>query len=97
EFRRVLFRSYLNLDGPRRKQAVAVMIILACVSALWAASQLTGSARGPLYIYNITNNGSAVGLFANRNLPAVFLAAAIAMLGWYAASQAVTARLTSLK
>ena len=88
---------YLNLDGPRRKQAVAVMIILACVSALWAASQLTGSARGPLYIYNITNNGAAVGLFANRNHQAVLLAAAIVMLGWYAASHAVATKLASLK
>src|SRR5690606_31481471 len=88
---------YLNLDGPRRKQAVAVIIILACISALWAAFQLTGSARSPLYIYNITNNGSAVGLFANRNHQAVLLAATIVMLGWYAASHAVTAKLASLK
>src|SRR5690606_3895673 len=88
---------YLNLDGPRRKQAVAVIIILACISALWAAFQLTGSARGPLYTYNITNNGSAVGLFANRNHQAVLLAATIVMLGWYAASHAVTAKLASLK
>src|SRR5690606_36480000 len=88
---------YLNLDGPRRKQAVAVIIILACVSALWAAFQLTGSARGPLYIYNITNNDSAVGLFANRNHQAVLLAAAIVMLGWYAATHTATARPASLK
>ncbi|HEY9090458.1 O-antigen ligase family protein [Parasphingorhabdus sp.] len=88
---------YLNLDGPRRKQAVAVLIVLACISALWAAFQLTGSPRGPLYIYNITNNGSAVGLFANRNHQAVLLAAAIVMLGWYAASHPVAAKLASLK
>src|SRR5690606_10630921 len=88
---------YLNLDGPRRKQAVAVLITLAGISLLWAAFQLTGSARGPLYLYNITNNGAAVGLFANRNHQAVLLAATIVMLGWYAASHAMTARLASLK
>lgn len=88
---------YLNLDGPRRKQAVAVLITLAGISLLWAAFQLTASARGPLYLYNITNNGAAVGLFANRNHQAVLLAATIVMLGWYAASHAVTARLASLK
>lgn len=88
---------YLNLDEKRRKQAIAVIIILAGISALWAAFQLTGSARGPLYLYNITNNGAAVGLFANRNHQAVLLAATIVMLGWYGASHAVTAKLASLK
>lgn len=88
---------YLNLDGPRRKQAVAVLITLAGISLLWAAFQLTGSARGPLYLYNITNNGAAVGLFANRNHQAVLLAATIVTLGWYAASHAMNARLASLK
>ncbi len=88
---------YLNLDERHRKQAVAVIIILAGISALWAAFQLTGSARGPLYLYNITNNGAAVGLFANRNHQAIFLAATIVMLGWYGASHPVAAKLSALK
>lgn len=88
---------YLNLDEQRRKQAVAVIITLAGISGLWAAFQLTGSARGPLYLYNITNNGAAVGLFANRNHQAVLLAATIVMLGWYGASHSVTAKLAALK
>jgi len=88
---------YLNLDERRRKQAVAVIITLAGISTFWAALQLTGSARGPLYLYNITNNGQAVGLFANRNHQAVLLAATIVMLGWYGASQRIAAKLSALK
>ena len=88
---------YLNLDEQRRRQAVAVIITLAGISALWAAFQLTGSARGPLYLYNLTNNGAAVGLFANRNHQAVLLAATIVMLGWYGASHAITEKLAALK
>ncbi len=88
---------YLNLDDVRRRQTVAVIIILAGISTLWAAFQLSGPARGPFYLYNITNNGAAVGLFANRNHQAVLLAATIVMLGWYGATHPVTARLAALK
>ena len=88
---------YLNLDERRRNQAIPVIITLAGISALWAAFQLTGSARGSFYLYNITNNGAAVGLFANRNHQAVLLAATIAMLGWYGASHPLKARLSALK
>jgi len=88
---------YLNLDEALKKQAVTVIIVLAAVSALWAMLQLAGPSRGPLYPYNITNNGTAVGLFANRNHQAVLLAATIVMLGWYAASHAPVMRLAALK
>lgn len=87
---------YLNLDKPHRKQAIAVIITLGAISALWAAFQLTGPARGPFYLYNITNNGLAVGLFANRNHQAVLLAATITMLGWYGASHPMKAKLSAV-
>lgn len=88
---------YLNLDEVKRKQAVAVIISLVAISAILATLQLAGSPRGPLYFYNITNNGSAVGLMANRNHQAVLLAVTIVMLGWYGASHAPAARLAVLK
>lgn len=88
---------YLNLDETHKKQAITVIIVLAAISAAWAALQLVGSSRGPLYLYNITNNGAPVGLFANRNHQAVFLAANIVMLGWYAGSIVPSARLAVLK
>ena len=88
---------YLNLEDSRRDQAVAVIMFLALVSALWATFQLAGPSRGSLYLYRITNNGDAVGLFANRNHQAALLAATIVILGWYAASQAPAIRLAALR
>lgn len=88
---------YLNLPEARRSQAVALLIGMAMISALWAMFQLAGSARGPLYLYNITNNGAAVGLMANRNHQAVLLAATIIMVGWYGTSGGATARSAMLK
>ncbi len=88
---------YLNLDKGNRKKAVAVLIVLAGISALWAIFQITGSSRGPLYLYRITNIDAAVGLFANRNHQAVLLAATIVMLGWYGASHAIAEKLAALK
>lgn len=77
---------YLNLDREYRRRAVPVLIVLCSISALWAIFQAIGPARGPLYLYRITNFGSGVGLFANRNHQAVMLASTIVMLGWYAGS-----------
>tara|TARA_R110002110_G_scaffold25329_10_gene94119 strand:- start:575 stop:1996 length:1422 start_codon:yes stop_codon:yes gene_type:complete len=88
---------YLNLDETRRKSAIAIIIVLTTVSALWAILQITGPSRGPLYLYNITNEGAAVGLFANRNHQSVLLAATISMLGWYASHSAYRARFASVK
>ncbi len=88
---------YLNLDEARRKQAIVVIISLVMISALWAMLQLAGSSRGPLYLYNITNNGAAVGLMANRNHQAMLLVVTIIILGWYGASHAPAMRLAVLK
>ena len=88
---------YLNLEEGRRRQAIVVFISLALVSLVWAAFQLSGSLRSPLYLYQITNNGSPVGLFANRNHQAVMLVIAIVMLGWYAASDEPEAKFTKAK
>jgi O-antigen ligase len=46
--------------------------------------QSIGDPQGPLYFYNVTNNGSAVGLFANRNHQAILLAMLFPMLAVYA-------------
>ena len=88
---------YLNIEERHRKQMIVILILFAGISALWAMLQLAGSARGPLYLYRITNSGAAVGLFANRNHQAIFLATTIVMLGWYAGSLAATAKLGALK
>ena len=88
---------YLNLDHQHRKRAVSVIIVLCSISALWAIFQVIGPARGPLFIYRITNYGTGVGLFANRNHQAVMLASTITMLGWYASSLQPNAKQATLK
>lgn len=53
--------------------ALAGFVGIGFLSAILGIVQLFGDPNGPLYFYEITNNGSAVGLFANRNHQAVFL------------------------
>ncbi|MBO9622433.1 MAG: O-antigen ligase family protein [Sphingomonas sp.] len=50
------------------------------VSVLLGALQLTAGEESPYHLYEITNNGIAVGLFANRNHQAALLAAAMPLL-----------------
>lgn len=75
----------IQLDAVAREKLLALLVGLGLVSALLGVLQLLGDAQGPLYFYRITNNGSAVGLFANRNHQAVFLATVPPMLFAWAA------------
>lgn len=75
---------YLNLERADQRKALVVILAMAYLSAVLAMLQLGGSANGPLYLYQITNNGQAVGLFANRNHQAVLLACTIVIAAWYA-------------
>lgn len=69
------------------KVALGVLAI-GLVSGLLGLLQSIGSTQGPLYFYRITNNGSAVGLFSNRNHQAMFLAALFPLLALYASQTA---------
>ena len=88
---------YLNLEENYREKVIGVIIILTGISALWAMLQIAGSSRGPLFLYDITNHGTAVGLFANRNHQAVLLVSSMILLGWYGSSHAPKARYASLQ
>ena len=66
-----------------RLRMVEAILLVAATSAILGLAQVLGPENGPLYLYNITNAGTAVGLFANRNHHAVFLAATFPLLGWY--------------
>lgn len=54
-----------------------VFIATACFSALLGFVQIVSGAASPAYLYRITNADSMVGLFANRNHHAIFLACSI--------------------
>lgn len=66
---------------PNTGRAVLHVIVAGiALSAFVGLAQLAGGGRGPLYFYDVTNHGSPVGLFANRNHQAVLLALAWPML-----------------
>lgn len=70
----------VQLDEEERRRLVSVLLLLGFVSGLLSLLQISGDPQGPLYPYDKTNNGMAVGLFANRNHQGVFLATLIPML-----------------
>ncbi len=77
-----LFAIQLNRDD--FLLTLPMMIWAGSISGVIGLLQIVGSADGPLYFYRITNNGSAVGLFANRNHAAALLASLFPMLAVFA-------------
>ncbi len=63
-----------------------VIITLSVFSGFLGLLQVIGDPQGPLYFYSVTNQGSAVGLFANRNHSATLLACLFPMLAVFASS-----------
>ncbi|MBB6424393.1 O-antigen ligase [Sphingopyxis sp. JAI128] len=53
------------------------LVVIAVASALLGVLQIVSGAGSPAFLYRITNSGSMVGLFANRNHHAIFQACAI--------------------
>ena len=79
----VLFLS-VQLTRNQRNQLLPLFLALGLLSGLLGILQILGNPEGPLYFYRITNSGSAVGLFANRNHAAILLACLFPMLAAYA-------------
>ena len=66
-----------------RAPMLMVLVVCALGSALLGLTQLAAGDGTPLRWYPITNDSSAVGIFANRNHHAVFLASAMpAVAAW---------------
>lgn len=82
----LLFGAQLNREQLYR--FLPVVILLGALSGLFGLLQVIGSPTGPLYLYQTTNNGSAVGLFANRNHAALFLAIQFPLLALWASQDA---------
>lgn len=74
----------VQLDKEDLYRLMPLLIGLGAISGLVGMLQAIGDPQGPLYLYRITNNGAAVGLFANRNHAAVLLACLFPMLAVYA-------------
>jgi len=69
-----LFVAALSLHQHWQRRLLILLIILGFVSGIIGVVQAIGPTKGPLYFYRITNNGLSVGLFANRNHQAMFMA-----------------------
>lgn len=77
-----------RLSFQERRTLVIPLLLLALATSLVALLQLSGGESSPLYLYRITNDGAAVGLFANRNHQAVFLACSFPLLAVFASPSA---------
>lgn len=76
----VVLLALARLDEQRRKNLLPWIIGLTGLSAVLALIQL-GTGRGSLvYLYRVTHEGAAVGLFANRNHQAALLAMTFPLL-----------------
>ena len=74
----------VQLSREERFQLLPVLMGLGLFSGFIGLLQTIGDPQGLLYFYSVTNNGSAVGLFANRNHQAILLATLFPMLAVYA-------------
>jgi len=73
-----------QLDGEANNRLLIAILAIGLISGLLGVMQFASGASSPIYLYNVTNNGSAVGLLANRNHQGVFLASLFPILGAYA-------------
>ncbi|MEJ0067085.1 MAG: O-antigen ligase family protein [Caulobacteraceae bacterium] len=68
-----MFMGALLLPARQKRIVATLWLALALVDLVLGALQILGGQDSPLYFYAITNRGSPVGLFANRNHQAAFL------------------------
>lgn len=81
----------IQLNREERQMILPFVLGLGLFSGFLGLLQAVGNADGPLYLYRITNNGSSVGLFANRNHQAVMLSCLFPMLAVFASTKLNTA------
>lgn len=67
---------------------IPLLMVLGAVSGTLGLFQLVSGTESPFYLYDVTNEGSAVGLFANRNHAALLLACLFPVLSVYAMQNA---------
>lgn len=73
----------VQLQPRERMLLLPLILIVGGTSALLGVLQILGDPHAFLYFYEITNSGSAVGLFSNRNHQALLLALMLPMLATF--------------
>jgi O-antigen ligase len=87
----------VQIGADQRQLLLRLFLIIGFASGLLGILQVVGPTDGPLYAYNVTNNGSAVGLFSNRNHQAMFLATMFPMLAIFASNGVRTVEQSRLR
>lgn len=72
--------GFAALNLRQSQQLLVVLIAGVGLSALLGLAQIAGGSGSAFYLYQITNDDSPVGFFANRNHNVVLLAAALPLL-----------------
>jgi O-antigen ligase len=72
-----IFLAVMQLDHDQRRRLILLLLVLVLASIVVDFLQVMQGPTSPLYFYAITNPGSAVGFFANRNHNAALLYCAI--------------------
>lgn len=80
----LLFHIYPN---HRKKDLLAVIIVIAAGNAMLGILQILGPSGGALYFYEFTNSGDAVGFFANRNHSSVFSGLSLLIISYFYAQR----------
>lgn len=85
------------LEQGQREWLVAFLITLALTSILLASAQIAGGPGSVFYTYTKTYQGYAVGLLANRNHQAVWLAATLPLLAAWLRAPAASENRANLR
>jgi O-antigen ligase len=75
-----------QLTHEERFKLLPWLLGLGLFSGLWGILQVAGPRDSALYTYAVTSNGSATGLYANRNHQAILLASLFPLLAVYAST-----------
>ncbi|KRC81735.1 O-antigen ligase family protein [Sphingomonas sp. Root241] len=73
----------VQINRDEQLKLLPLLIALGLASAVLGLLQLAGSDESVLYFYSVSNKGAPVGLFANRNHAAVYLACLLPVLAVY--------------
>ncbi|WP_323810793.1 O-antigen ligase family protein [Sphingobium baderi] len=72
----------VQLGSGALARLVYLVLFIGALTVVWALFQMASVPGGAVYLYDVTNKSSPVGLFANRNHQAAFLACLIPMLAY---------------
>lgn len=64
----------------QRRALLLILIFIICADAVWSVVQFASGASSATYLYAVTNQGTPVGLFSNRNHHAFLAALAFPIL-----------------